>query len=136
MSKYEDDLARELSVTQWEFLIDHFEGPRPIRSRVDVWNDPRTRVSLLVREMVRLDPPAAMTARPTHTVLTEKGHAVMCAALGLMADMLQAKQEAAIRDWFTLAPQQRTEERLVEMVTEKPVERKYGYGRLADPVDG
>lgn len=134
MSKYEDDLARELSVTQWEFLADHFEGRRPIYGRCTFWNEDRTRNSLLARKLIRVDPPANITPRPTHTVLTAKGHAVMCAALGLMADMLQANsfaldQEVAINDWFTLAPEYRTRDRLIEMVTRKPAE-KYGYGKL------
>lgn len=89
MSKYEEDLARELSIPQWEFLTDHFEGSRPIYARDAVrWNDTRIRVALLTRELVRLHPPPHVSSKATHTTLTKKGHAVMCAALGLMADML------------------------------------------------
>ena len=136
MSKYEDDLARELSIPQWEFLADHFERKRPIHTREAVWNEGRIRVALLNRELVRLHPPANVTSKPTHTVLTEKGHAVMCAALGMMADMLYANELAfdnakAIEDWYSISPQYRTKERLIEMVCKpQSMEKKYAYGKF------
>lgn len=80
-----DYIARALSVQQWEFLADHFEGNKPIIR--DDHRESRTRFSLVQRKLVVYRPPTP-APHPTHTVLTEKGHAVMCTALGMMADML------------------------------------------------
>jgi len=84
-------LARSLSVQQWEFLADHFEGKRLILNnscsdRVRLANESRTRLALVRLEMIKQLPHVT----PTYTELTERGHRAMCAALGLMADMLMA----------------------------------------------
>lgn len=73
----EQMLARELSFHQWEFLADHFEGSRMILA-----NESPTRCALASRKLIRIDHPAKTTT------LTRRGHAVMCAAMGLMADVL------------------------------------------------
>lgn len=127
---FEQYVARQLSVSQWEFLTDHFEGTRKILTRDVKPNEDRTRNAMLSRKLVYLDPPNS--ARPTHTILTTKGHGVMCAAMGMMADMLSNKdlaseQVLAIEDWYTLAPSYRTKEKLVEMVT-RP--RRFAYGKI------
>lgn len=118
---YEYYLASRLSATQLEFLSDHYEGMRPIVTGPRCPpNESRTRTAMLMRGLVKLEPPMHLTSRSTHTVITKKGHAVMCAALGLLADKLSEKDEQNAR-------------KLVE---------KYGYGchrdsaGHGDPRDG
>jgi len=109
--EYEYDyVARSLSVQQWEFLADHFEGSKPV-IRANPRED-RTRHALVARKLIVYDNPGA---RPTCTMLTEKGHAVMCSALGMMADML-------MRNGFDG----------IKRCEPKPME-KLGYGRFTLP---
>ena len=78
-------IARSLSFSQWEFLAEHFNGkPRPI-----LHQEMRTRQAMIARSLVKAHP-RSDSFMPKFTVLTEKGHGVMCAAMGMMADMLTA----------------------------------------------
>ena len=91
MSEEDRWLARSLSIQQWEFLCDHFEGMRPILNndcsdRMRMAQESRTRIALIRMEMITQLPYPI----PKFTQLTERGHRAMCAALGLMADMLVA----------------------------------------------
>lgn len=99
---FEQWLARELSFFQWEFLADHFQGPRPIRP-----NETATRLALSNKRLIKVD----SYSKSTCTILTERGHGVMCAAMGLMADVLTRS------NYDAEAKQIR-----------KPEIRKYGYG--------
>lgn len=76
---FEQWMARNLSFYQWEFLADHFEGPRRVLP-----NEAPTRLALANRKLLKCD----QCYKPQFTYLTERGHAVMCAAMGLMADVL------------------------------------------------
>ena len=113
-------LARQLSFRQWEMLAEHFQSPRPMTLNQDSL-ETRTRQALLARKLLRKFPYNAITA--THTTLTEEGHGVMCAALGMMADMLVSCGYDGISN-----PRPKP----------KPME-KYAYGKLVtsapDPVN-
>jgi len=115
-------IARQLSFRQWELLAEHFQSPRPVTINQDSL-EAKTRLSLLSRKLIRKFPYNAITA--THTTLTEEGHAVMCAALGMMADMLVSCGYDGISNPKPKLPT-------------KPME-KYAYGKLItsapDPVD-
>lgn len=113
-------IARQLSFRQWELLAEHFQSPRPVTINQDSL-EAKTRLSLLSRKLIRKFPYNAITA--THTTLTDEGHGVMCAALGMMADMLVSCGYDGISN---------------PKPTPKPME-KYAYGKLItsapDPVD-
>lgn len=100
---FEQFMARELSFYQWEFLADHFQGPRPIRP-----NEERTRMALARHKLIKVD----QCYKPTATIITERGHGVMCAAMGMMADVLMKGG--------------------YDQPKRKPME-KYGYGKLITP---
>lgn len=93
-----DFVARALSTRQQEFLADHFEGKRRI---VQGPFETRTRASLMLKELIKPWPPNAMT--PSHTMLTKRGHGVMCAALGHMADILTASGHGTEKDFRRFA---------------------------------
>lgn len=103
---YECYVARMLSFAQWEYLAEHFQGARPI---TNASNESRTRQALVRHKLIGVD------AQSKHTILTEKGHTVMCAARGMMADLIAEYDRA------------------------RPME-KFGYGKIAsparDPFDG
>ena len=91
-------IARSMSFTQWEFLAEHFNGePRPI-----LHQEMRTRQAMIARGLVKAHP-RSDSFMPKFTVLTEKGHGVMCAAMGMMADMLTAigheRERKAMEKW-------------------------------------
>jgi hypothetical protein len=108
---FEQFTARQLSFTQWEFLAEHFAGPRPV-----IAAEERTRVALIRHRLISCDP----YVLPRTTVLTERGHGVMCAAMGMMADILIATGYDGIRN---PKPQPMKAER-------------YGYGKCPQTESG
>lgn len=91
-----------LSHCQREFIIEHVDGPRPIRVN---HCDMKTARGMARLGFVRWHP-STRNPRPTHTALTDEGRALLGATLALYADLLnragirlrvEAMIEAAVR---------------------------------------
>ena len=82
-------LVNRLSAPQRNALIKHALGPMPIDNRISP-EGARLRSTIGSLCHIRLLRQAQAAARPTHTVLTDKGREVLCCLLGQYADALVA----------------------------------------------
>lgn len=83
-------LARQLSRTQCDFLIDHIDSAHPLRHDN---NEDRTRSALISRNLIRYEYAPTIVGRPRATVLTQLGREVVCIVLGQYADALERARE-------------------------------------------
>lgn len=81
-------IASRLKWPQQMQLVEHARGPR--RITVLRQGDVRTMNALIARGLIQ---PARRKARPSHTIATEQGRAVIAYLLGKWADVLAGLQE-------------------------------------------
>src|SRR5262245_54563680 len=122
-------IANFLSPTQKEFLVDHVDGPRPIRN---FGNEANVRNGLISKGLVRYEQSLNVTSRPSATVLTEAGRNALCAVLAVYAERLIRADKLLDRPVQPKAATSEEREQLFRNLMalrryyEQPMRRAYG----------